>query len=81
MAPAVAVHCSVNEFPARLTEVILIAVGSPTGTKVPGGTGVVELNAAQIDELRNSRFYVQLHSEKAPEGNLWGWLLAQETKR
>jgi len=21
---------------------------------------------------------VQLHSEKAPDGNLWGWLLAPE---
>jgi hypothetical protein len=24
---------------------------------------------------------VQLHSEKAPEGNLWGWLLPQEAKK
>ena len=24
---------------------------------------------------------VVLHSEKAPDGNLWGWLLPQESKR
>jgi hypothetical protein len=24
---------------------------------------------------------VQLHSEKAPDGNLWGWILPQENRR
>ena len=44
-------------------------------------TGAVNLTAAQIEDLRNSRFYIQLHSEKAPDGNLWGWLLAREVPR
>jgi hypothetical protein len=53
--------------------------------KVSGGTsgtieGVVQLTAAQIDELARSWFYVQLHSEKAPDGNLWGWLMPVEGK-
>ena len=48
--------------------------------KVSGGTsgtitGTITLDASQVDDLRRERFYVQLHSEKAPEGNLWGWLL------
>lgn len=38
-------------------------------------TGTVELSAAQVEDLEKGRLYVQLHSEKAPEGNLWGWLL------
>jgi hypothetical protein len=25
--------------------------------------------------LRQGRMYLQLHSESAPDGNLWGWLL------
>ena len=33
------------------------------------------------DDLNRERLYVQLYSEKAPEGNLWGWLLAQENRR
>jgi CHRD domain len=38
-------------------------------------TGSVDLTAAQVDDLEKGRLYVQLHSEKAPDGNLWGWLL------
>lgn len=52
-------------------------------TPATSGTlnGTLELTKAQIEDLTNSRFYVQLHSEKAPDGNLWGWLLPQETRR
>lgn len=38
-------------------------------------TGSVELSPSQLEELRNAKIYVQIDSEKAPEGNLWGWLL------
>jgi hypothetical protein len=44
-------------------------------------TGNLELTSAQVDDLMQSRFYVQLHSQKAPEGNLWGWLLPQENRK
>ncbi|MBM3819392.1 MAG: CHRD domain-containing protein [Acidimicrobiia bacterium] len=37
-------------------------------------TGSVELTAEQRQALERGRIYIQLHSEKAPEGNLWGWL-------
>jgi hypothetical protein len=40
-------------------------------------TGSVELTAAQVEDLEKGRLYVQVHSEKAPEGNLWGWLLVK----
>lgn len=40
-------------------------------------SGSVELTPAQVEDLEKGRLYVQLHSEKAPEGNLWGWLLAK----
>jgi hypothetical protein len=38
-------------------------------------SGSVELNASQVEALRKGRLYVQIQSEKAPDGNLWGWLL------
>jgi len=44
-------------------------------------SGTIDLTAAQIADLEKGRLYVQLHSEKAPDGNLWGWMLPSETKR
>jgi len=54
-----------------------------TVSKATSGTisGTFDLTAAQVQELAASRYYVQLHSEKAPDGNLWGWLMAQENRR
>jgi hypothetical protein len=43
--------------------------------------GAFDLTAAQVQEVAQGRYYVQLHSEKAPEGNLWGWLLVDEVKK
>jgi hypothetical protein len=38
-------------------------------------SGSLELTPAQIEDLRSGRLYVQIHSERAPDGNLWGWLI------
>jgi CHRD domain len=38
-------------------------------------SGSLDLTAEQIEDLRNNRFYIQINSERAPDGNLWGWLL------
>jgi hypothetical protein len=47
-----------------------------TVTHATSGTigGSVELTPAQLTDLEKRRLYVQIHSEKAPDGNLWGWL-------
>jgi len=37
--------------------------------------GVFELTPDQLQALRQGKWYVQIDSEKAPEGNLWGWLV------
>lgn len=52
------------------------AVFDLTVAKATRGTisGSFELTAEQIDGLRKGRLYVQIQSENAPEGNLWGWL-------
>lgn len=59
------------------------AIGDLAATAATSGTisGSIELTREQAADLAAGRLYVMLHSEKAPDGNLWGWLLAAETKK
>ena len=47
--------------------------------KATSGTvsGTLTLAKIQIDTLRRGWYYIQIHAQDAPEGNLWGWLLPQ----
>jgi len=65
-----------------------IAIGVPgndgfdlTVSQAEAGTlsGQVALNAKQAAAFRTGKLYVQIDSQKAPTGNLWGWLLPQHT--
>ena len=58
-------------------------IGDLTISTDTSGTisGSIELTKPQIDDLAAGRLYIQLHSQKAPDGNLWGWLLAVEGKK
>ena len=38
-------------------------------------TGTFTLTPEQVEAVKAGRFYIQVHSESAPDGNLWGWLL------
>jgi len=46
-------------------------------TKATRGTlsGSISLTPEQVKALREGRVYVEVASEKAPDGNLWGWEL------
>ena len=46
-------------------------------TKATNGeiSGTFDLTPEQVENLHKGRWYVQIHSEKAPAGNLWGWLV------
>ena len=59
------------------------AIGDLTVTAATSGSvsGSIELTKEQIDDLTAGRLYVQVHSQKAPDGNLWGWLLAADPKK
>jgi hypothetical protein len=35
----------------------------------------LDLAPQQIESLKKGKLYIQIDSEKAPDGNLWGWLL------
>ena len=54
-----------------------------SGTSANSGTitGAIDLTPQQLQALEKNSVYIQLHSEKAPDGNLWGWLQPQEAKR
>ena len=60
----------------RGAPLIDLAVSGDTSGTI---AGELELTPAQVEELQQGRYYVQLHSEKAAEGNLWGWLLPEPT--
>lgn len=44
-------------------------------------SGTVTLTREQATAFAKGLLYVQLQSEKAPDGNLWGWLLAPKGRR
>ena len=48
-----------------------------TVTKAPKGTisGSIDLTPEQLRALNAGQLYIQISSEKAPDGNLWGWFV------
>jgi CHRD domain len=58
----------VGEFPSG---------GGTTGTF----KGTVTLTREQAAAFAKGLLYVQVQSEKAPDGNLWGWLVAPKGRR
>ena len=67
---------------AYLHESPVVGVRGPAivDLEVSGGvegsvSAILELTSDQLAALRDGRLYIQVHSEAAPEGNLWGWLL------
>jgi hypothetical protein len=51
--------------------------GGTTGTF----TGTLTLTREQAASFAKGLLYVQVQSEKAPDGNLWGWLMAPKGRR
>jgi hypothetical protein len=67
---------------ARLHQGPVMGVRGPAiaDVTVPAATSgtfsaEVALTAAQVEGLRQGHVYLQIHSETAPDGNLWGWLI------
>jgi hypothetical protein len=52
-------------------------IGDLTISKAASGTlrGSIDLTPEQVASLHKGGLYVQIHSEKAPDGVLWGWFL------
>jgi CHRD domain len=73
LSPATAAHLHLS----RVAGVRGPAVLDLTATHATSGTlsGSFDLTPEQVEALRKGRFYIQIHSEKAADGNLWGWLM------
>jgi hypothetical protein len=41
-------------------------------------SGTVQLTKEQLQDLAQGKLYIQIASQKAPDGNLWGWLLPEK---
>jgi CHRD domain-containing protein len=46
-----------------------------TNSTTPAIGGTVELSPSMVQDLKNGQLYVQVNSERAPDGNLRGWLM------
>jgi hypothetical protein len=53
------------------------AIGDLTITKATSGTisGSVDLTTEQLKNMQHGGLYLEIHSEKAPDGVIWGWFL------
>jgi len=54
-------------------------IGDLMISRATSGTmsGSIELSPPQMESLQKGGIYVQIQSEKAPDGVIWGWLLKQ----
>jgi CHRD domain-containing protein len=76
-SPATTARIHVAAKGLRGASILDLTVSSGTSGTL---SGTFELTPQQVDDLTHSSVYIQLNSEKAPEGNLRGWLL-QESKK
>jgi len=78
LSPAIAAHL----FESKITGTRGVAVQDLTVSKGTAGdiSGTVDLTPSQVEGLRKGLLYVVVHSQGAPDGNLWGWLLKQGGK-
>jgi CHRD domain-containing protein len=62
---------------SKMTGIRGAVIHEMTASKAMAGnvSGSVDLTPAEVDALRKGLLYVVVHSEGAPDGNLWGWLL------
>ena len=71
-SPATVAHVHSGRKGVRGPSVFDLTVTKATSGAIEGN---LTLTREQGADLNAGKLYVQIHSEKAPDGNLWGWLL------
>ena len=75
-SPATVAHLALGQLPGVRGESVFDLTLSKAGDGTSGTVaGTFDLTPQQVEALRKGRFYVQIHSEGAPNGHLVGWLL------
>lgn len=73
--PSAATHAAIHRGPAvgvRGPAVYELTVSTSVNGEV---SGTVTLSADALAALNAGQLYIQVDSETAPDGNVWGWLL------
>ncbi len=68
-------HLSMGSLPGVRGPVVAGLTISPATNGTLSGT--VQLTPGQLSALRKGGLYVEIDSAKAPEGDLWGWIIAE----
>lgn len=76
LAIPTAAHLAMGSLPGVRGPVIADLTISPDTSGTLSGT--VQLDSSQVVALHNGGLYVEIDSAKAPEGDLWGWIVTQE---
>jgi CHRD domain len=71
-----AAHLAMGSIPGVRGPVIADLTVSPDIRGTLSGT--VQLDSSQIVALHKGCLYVEIDSAKAPEGDVWGWIMAQK---
>ena len=75
-SPATAAHLHLGQITGVRGQPVFDLTVSKTADGTSGTlSGTFDLTPEQIDALKKGRFYLQIHSEGAPNGHLLGWLL------
>jgi hypothetical protein len=78
LAVPTAAHLAMGSLPGVRGPIIADLTVSPdiSGTL----SGNVQLDSSQIVALHKGGLYVEIDSAKAPEGDLWGWIMAPQKR-
>lgn len=76
LAVPTAAHLAIGSLPGVRGPVIADLTVSPETSGTLGGS--VTLDSSQIVAFHKGSLYVEIDSAKAPEGDLWGWIMSQE---
>jgi hypothetical protein len=71
-SPATDAHIHNGPKGVRGPAILDLEVSKATSGSVSGS---LSLSPEQVEDLKNGRLYIQINSQGAPDGNLWGWLL------
>jgi hypothetical protein len=76
LAVPTAAHLAMGSLPGVRGPILADLAVSPDTSGTLSGT--VDLDSRQITALHKGGLYVEIDSAKAPEGDLWGWIMVQK---